>query len=126
MEVPLHLMYNSQLKNRISFTVSEEDKFAQKSAECYHGFAQIYTNMVTRKLVQRDEGGQRKTAYEEKEERVLLCELLINIPKTITDTPRPVVRAKFSFKSNGKNFRKFNVLLKEKATVLLLCLLITF
>ena len=81
------MVFNTYIKSRATFAVEEIDKFAQKSFDCYRGFAQIYTNMIVPSQSQAGAKpaatGQKPAAVEVTEQTVLLTELLISIPKVI-------------------------------------------
>ena len=92
----LKLAYNTHIKNKLSFVVTEIDKFAQKSLECYRGFVRVWTRGMLEKSVPKEdsEGSNAearsrgtknqpmKTIFIEGD--VLLAELLINLAKVST------------------------------------------
>ncbi len=51
----LHFVFNSHIRTRQEFVVHEVDRFAQKSINCYRGFAQICTGGLVEKTVPLDE-----------------------------------------------------------------------
>ena len=83
----LKLSFNTYIKARTNFKVKEIDKFAQKSIDCYRGFAQVFTPGMVKRLVPRDEEAakQKNPPMKEvlEEGDVLMCELLISLPKVV-------------------------------------------
>lgn len=83
----LQMVFNSHIRTRMEFVVTEIDRFAQKGIDCYRGFAQVYTRGLVAVEVpvdgEKDKKNPKqalvKTIYEEGDE--LLCEMLINLPK---------------------------------------------
>ncbi|KAI0236758.1 hypothetical protein LSAT2_012703 [Lamellibrachia satsuma] len=80
----LQEIYNSPVSTSINFTVQVDDKYLQKIYPMYQGFVQLFKKEKTsvQKLVKDNDGEtHRETVFEYK--RVLLCEVLIQIPKDI-------------------------------------------
>lgn len=84
----LRFVYNSRIKCLMHFSVEEIDKFAQKSFDCYRGFAQVFAKVFapvqqqTEEEKARNNHVQRNSAWEEGD--TLLGELLISLPKVRT------------------------------------------
>ncbi|XP_064618460.1 death domain-containing protein 1-like isoform X1 [Liolophura sinensis] len=101
----LRFVYNSRIKCLMHFSVEEIDKFAQKSFDCYRGFAQVYTKVLVPVQEQSEEEKarnnhmQRNTAWEEGD--TLLGELLISLPKPDPEPPKPLNTAPVTLKSEG-------------------------
>ncbi|KAL5009617.1 hypothetical protein ScPMuIL_011922 [Solemya velum] len=98
----LKFTYNTYIKCRTCFQVEEIEKYAQKSFDCYLGFAQIYTRGLvpknvtaeTEKSKSQSSGSQQKPVKPEMEESdILLTELLITIPKPEPEPPKPLKTA---------------------------------
>ena len=82
----LKFVFNTHIKNRVEFSVEEIDQFAQKSIDCYRGFAQVFTRGLVDKQVPVDpDNPDKKKNVPMKtivvEDDILLCEMLINLPK---------------------------------------------
>ena len=88
----LRLAYNTHIRNKLGFFVTEIDKFAQKSLECYRGFVQVYTRGIINKSVPREDSEGRDTDSRSRSKNqamktiqvegdILLCELLVNLAK---------------------------------------------
>ena len=102
-ETPIRIVFNSQLKTRASFMITEIDKFAQKSFECYRGFAQVYTRgLVPRTAKEEEKNKAGKQQQDWAEGDILLCEMLMNLPKPEAEPPKPLVRIPVTFKAEGK------------------------
>ncbi|ELU09375.1 hypothetical protein CAPTEDRAFT_221873 [Capitella teleta] len=100
-------VYNSHIKACLNFDVMEIDKYAQKGIDCYRGFAQVFTRGLVPKVLDVDEdktirnkkGGPR---VEMVEEDIMLCEMLISLPKPEPESPKPIVnRVPVKFNSHG-------------------------
>lgn len=91
----LRVIFNTHIKSSLDFRVEEIEKFAQKSFHTYRGFAQVLSESTHRKLHQVEHqtpGAPKKPPHVEvSTERLLMTELLINIPKvsnkSVNDTP---------------------------------------
>ncbi|CAH1799957.1 unnamed protein product [Owenia fusiformis] len=102
----LKFCFNSHLKSKLEFYVTELDKFAQKGINCYRGFAQFNTRgLIPREVAQTEDdrgnrsGGKAKTQIVYEEGNILLCEMLINLPKPEQEAPKPIIKAPVTFKS---------------------------
>ncbi|CAD5110688.1 DgyrCDS63 [Dimorphilus gyrociliatus] len=101
-----YLVYNSQIRAKLNFLVTEIDKFAQKSIDCYRGFVQFYSKKLVKKALNqesKDSSGRPKNIvkYEEVEEEVLLAELLVKLPKPDPGPPKPLNKAPVGLKAEG-------------------------
>ncbi|XP_076078607.1 uncharacterized protein LOC143048685 isoform X2 [Mytilus galloprovincialis] len=90
----LRLIFNTHFRSRLDFSVEEIEKFAQKSFHTYRGFAQVSSDVVHKKLhimEHQTPGAPKKPPHiEVTKERLLLTELLINIPKPDPEPPQPL------------------------------------
>ncbi|XP_052088034.1 uncharacterized protein LOC127725221 [Mytilus californianus] len=90
----LRLIFNTHFRSRLDFNVEEIEKFAQKSFHTYRGFAQVSSDVVHKKLhimEHQTPGAPKKPPQiEVTKERLLLTELLINIPKPDPEPPQPL------------------------------------
>lgn len=104
-----YLVYNSQIRAKLNFLVTEIDKFAQKSIDCYRGFVQFYTKKIVKKAVKSEpndsstgRSNQKNVIkYEDVAENVLLTELLVQLPKPDPGPPKPLNKAPVVFKAEG-------------------------
>ncbi len=90
-EGEMRFMYNSHIRTKLDFTVTEIDRYAQKGIDCYRGFSQVYTRGMVERQVPIDPDKDTQSASGSKpkqltktvliEEDILLCEMLINLPK---------------------------------------------
>ncbi|XP_013383289.1 death domain-containing protein 1 [Lingula anatina] len=96
----LNFCFNSQLKSGVNIYVTEIDKFAQKSLDCYRGFVQVYTKGMIKQIIKkenedRDAVGGKSGPKEEVTwvmGDILLCELLVSLPKPEPEAPKPLVQ----------------------------------
>lgn len=110
-----YLVYNSQIRAKLNFLVTEIDKFAQKSIDCYRGFVQFYTKKLVKKALKsesKDSSTGRSNQknvfkYEEVEEEILLTELLVQLPKPDPGPPKPLNKAPVVFKAEGHGYDFF-------------------
>ena len=77
----LRTCFNSHIKSQFSFKVTEIDRFAQKTIDCFRGFAQVYTPGMVLKKIPKDAQKNQTVQEEMVEGNVLLCEMLISLPK---------------------------------------------
>ena len=101
-EKSLRLAYNTHIRNKLSFLVTEIDKFSQRSLECYRGFVQVYTRGIINKSVPKEDDSRDTDSRSRSknipmkiiqvEGDVLLCELLVNLAKPENEILRPICR----------------------------------
>ena len=78
------MVFNSHIRTKLDFSVKEVDKFAQKCIDCYRGFGQVYSRGLVAKQVRIEVEDSRAPAKVQtvwEEEDILLCEMLISLPK---------------------------------------------
>ncbi|KAK2160425.1 hypothetical protein LSH36_133g00024 [Paralvinella palmiformis] len=100
------LVFNTHIATTRQFAVDIVDRFSQKSLDTYKGFCQLFVRgMVPRRLSKEEEKtkaslpkGQQKVEMVEGD--ILLCEMLITLPKPEPEAPKPIVnRAPILFKA---------------------------
>ena len=81
-DIQLDFVFNSHIRTRLDFSLVEIDRFAQKGINCYRGFVQVYTKGLVENIEPREE--KPKTQNQPVvlvDGDVLLCELLVSLPK---------------------------------------------
>ncbi|KAI0215642.1 hypothetical protein LSAT2_032300 [Lamellibrachia satsuma] len=102
----LQEIYNSPVSTSVNFTVEVDNKYMQEKYHMYQGFVQLFKKEKTsvEKSVKDNDGEtSRETVFEYK--RVLLCEVLIQIPKDVDLATRPPTAAplKIAGRRDGLN-----------------------
>ena len=83
------IVYNTHISSKVNFRVVELDKFAQKGIECYRGFAQVFTKGLVPSVNSVDDRDKSRGSTQQYKAPVvdilpgyvLVCELLVSIPK---------------------------------------------
>ncbi|XP_041352496.1 uncharacterized protein LOC121370984 [Gigantopelta aegis] len=103
------IVYNSHISSKVNFRVIELDKFAQKAIASYRGFAQVVTKGLVPKVISVDDRDKSRSSAQQHKAPViemipgnlLLCELLISIPKPEPEPPKPLNTAPVLLKAEG-------------------------
>ncbi|XP_050392130.1 uncharacterized protein LOC126810860 [Patella vulgata] len=103
--------FNSHIPCRTEFRVEELDKFAQRSFNSYRGFCQVFTEGLVPKFIQdsddrensksRNPPKNQPVRIEMVDGEILLCELLMTIPKPEPEPPKPLLKAPLSIIKEG-------------------------
>ncbi|KAK6170307.1 hypothetical protein SNE40_018725 [Patella caerulea] len=110
-ELRTRFPFNSHIPCRIEFRVEELDKFAQRGFNSYRGFCQVFTEGLVPKYIQdsddrensksRNPPKNQPVRIEMVDGEILLCELLMTIPKPEPEPPKPLLKAPLSIIKEG-------------------------
>ncbi|KAI0241801.1 hypothetical protein LSAT2_018629 [Lamellibrachia satsuma] len=92
-------VFNSNLRSCLAVQVTELNIFAQKSVDCYRGFAQVYAQSHQTRPRSGDSTLERDP---DDDDDTLLCELFVQLPKPNPETLHPVIqKAPVKIRTNG-------------------------
>lgn len=94
----MHFTFHSLFQNIQKFETKAIDTYAQRAIDNYRGFIVVYTKKMVRKPVESGDKKTKKgqTNYQMVEENVMVCQLLVSIPKRKLVSHKPLQSTPFN------------------------------